>query len=481
MSRKRKRSSSVTKKPPKRVRQSAPRTDDEDLSTPAADCQSTLASSLATSHPNEQNRESDLLRIPVELLEHVAEHLDASDFGSLRLACKEVAERVDHVFANKFFSERCFLTSDITSLATLLQISGHESYSKSMRRIWLCPARLRRLPSFPKALEDRSQRRKRRELRRQHDEMLREEDALYCNYILAHILTAVFLNFKGTGNLPNISFASGQSSTVSKSHNVSEPRPWGLTNLQTITASPYPLQMRESAHDPDLFLALVEAEYCSEEMQIGRCDQYELPMSAFSVPVESFPGANLRRLELSLSATTGDYDDDEQFVHSPYRREEVLGFATFIAHASNLEHLTLYLEPLYDYAWQDGEDEFEEGTSRLRTDLFHSIASKSYLDGTPIPLESDGILLPKLKSIDLRYHQISLGSLLEFCSDRKDTLESVKLRNIVDMDADLRHDSIAGRILTAVEGESDIRCKNIEVSGSCYSGGGWLDLMYYRS
>lgn len=411
----------------------------------------------------------------------MAEHLDAIDFECLRLACKEVAERVDYAFANKFFSDRCFLMLNITSLATLHQISAHESYSKSMRRIWLCPAQLRRLPCFPEALEDRSQRRERRELRRHHDKLLREEDALLHGYVLALILKAIFLNFKDTGNLPNISMASGLSRTVSEPRNVSEPRPWGLTRLQTITGSPYPLQRGRSSHDLDLFLALVEAEYGAEDMQIGRCDEYELPMLAFSVPVESFPGANLRRLELSLSATTGDYDDDEQFVHSPYRREELLGFATFIARANNLEHLTLHLEPLYSGAWEDGEDEYEPETSRLRADLFHSIASKSYLDGTPIPLESDGILLPKLKYIDLRYHQISLGSLLEFCSDRKDTLESVKLKNIVDLDADLRHDSVAGRILTAIEAESDIRCKNIEVSECCYSGTGWHDLMYYMS
>lgn len=44
------------------------------------------------------------------------------------------------------------------------------------------------------------------------------------------------------------------------------------------------------------------------------------------------------------------------------------------------------------------------------------------------------MVLPKLKSIDLRYHQIKLKQPLSFCSERKDDLESVRLFNILDVE-----------------------------------------------
>jgi hypothetical protein len=149
-------------------------------------------------------------------------------------------------------------------------------------------------------------------------------------------------------------------------------------------------------------------------------------MSVFSICICEFPCANLQRLELSLSIPENDYDDTLAYVNCPIRREDIFGFATLMARAKNLEHLLLRLASILHpgHTWIGG---IEPDTSQLRMDVFHSIATKSYMDGTPIALETDGMLLPKLKSIDLQYQQIRLSQLLKFCSERKHTLERVRL------------------------------------------------------
>ena len=124
-------------------------------------------------------------------------------------------------------------------------------------------------------------------------------------------------------------------------------------------------------------------------------------------------------------------------------------------------------------------NEFDPELSALRADVFHSIVTKSYLDGKPIGLESDGMLLPKLKSIDLEHHQIDPKDLLKFCSERKTTLESVKLSRIADMDPDMdpdmEHGDNASQIRSAFGDDSS--SKDIVVERS-YTGYGWFDIMW---
>ena len=218
----------------------------------------------------------------------------------------------------------------------------------------------------------------------------------------------------------------------------------------------------------------VESKHEAEELQIGRTC-YALPTAVFRLLIGKFPSAKLRSLELTVSTVTTEYDVEFQYVNCPQRRNEVPGFATLFAGAHTLEHLLLHLEPIRSFPWGILVNENGPGMSSLRADVFHSIVSKSYLDGKPIGLELDGMLLPRLKSIDLKYHQIDPKDLLKFCSERKNTLESVKLSRIVDMDPDVEHIDFIDRIRSAIGDDSS--SKDIVVESS-YTGGGWFDIRW---
>ena len=231
-------------------------------------------------------------------------------------------------------------------------------------------------------------------------------------------------------------------------------------------------------HHTDLFLGFLESGHETEELQIG-LRECELEMSVFSSSIREFPCANLRSLELSLSIPENDYDDTLAYVNCPIRRENIFGFATLMARAKTLEHLLLHLAPVYHlgHAWVGGFGGMEPDTSELRMDVFHSLATKSYVDGTPIALETDGILLLKLKSIDLHFHQIRLSQLLEFCSERKHTLEKIRLSNMIDASESLEHEDVASKIPAAI-GASQKPTSKVEASENCYTGRGWMDLLW---
>jgi hypothetical protein len=228
-------------------------------------------------------------------------------------------------------------------------------------------------------------------------------------------------------------------------------------------------------HHTNLFLGLLESGYETEELQLELRED-ELEMSVFRSSISDFHCANLRCLELALSIPEYDYDEELAFANCPIRRGDVFGFATFMARANNLEHLLLHRAPVFTlgHPWTG---KVEPDTSQLRRDVFHCIATKSYLDGTLIALKTGGILLPKLKSIDFQFHQISLRQLMNFCSEQKHTLERVRLSNVVDTTETLEDEDVAREIQAAI-GASLKTSSHVEASQNCYSGRGRMDLLW---
>lgn len=361
--------------------------------------------------------------------------------------------------------------SDQQSLFTLWQISRHEKYSKSMKRIWLCPARLRPLHYDSERIDDRILRHERRELKRWHNQLLRKEGEFYRRGYLVRFLRKIFLNFKRAGNFPKLRL------WAPSEEDDFQPRPCGWSRLQVITRYVQPVKHDLEHNHIALFTAVEKSGFATEELQVGQrgC---EVPMNVFEM--SDFPCANLRSLELRISIPHDHYDQNEAhgFTDDPFRRPDMKGFAIMMALSRNLEHLLLHLSPVFNLgAWGAWNDEGNSDTSKLRADVFHSIATGNYLDGTPIPLKTDGMILPKLKSIDLKYHQISLDQMLKFCSDRRDTLENVKLDNIVEMTADSKHHDVADQLKLAIA--TDLKPNgHIEVGEETYSGSAWFELLW---
>ena len=85
-------------------------------------------------------------------------------------------------------------------------------------------------------------------------------------------------------------------------------------------------------------------------------------------------------------------------------------------------------------------------------------------------------MLPKLKSLDLAYHQIDLQFLLKFCGERRKTLERVQLARIVNSNPRLECSDIADRLQKVLGGTGNAV---IDASERCYTGHGWYDLVSY--
>lgn len=118
-----------------------------------------------------------------------------------------------------------------------------------------------------------------------------------------------------------------------------------------------------------------------------------------------------------------------------------------------------------------------EDANEFRADVFHCLATGKYLDGKPIRLPAGSEMLPKLKSIELRYHQISFMQLLGFCSSRLDMLEGVTLMNTVDRNVGAVHVDVDGQIIAALPGTPSLWAYVNE--DTTYTGNGRADLTEY--
>ena len=80
----------------------------------------------------------NLLTIPPEITELIAEEVEIYDLLPLRLVSRETAQRVLRTFVKTHFTKRAFILGNEESLRTLLSIAEHEIFAPSLERIDLC-------------------------------------------------------------------------------------------------------------------------------------------------------------------------------------------------------------------------------------------------------------------------------------------------------------------------------------------------------
>ena len=84
------------------------------------------------------NSRHNILTIPHELLERIADYVDLSDLFALRLINKECTARVLRVFKKRYFAGRAFLIYSEDSLRNLLDLTRHEDFGPAVRKLALC-------------------------------------------------------------------------------------------------------------------------------------------------------------------------------------------------------------------------------------------------------------------------------------------------------------------------------------------------------
>lgn len=78
-----------------------------------------------------------LRRLPPEVMEEVANHGPAQDLASLRLACREMNDKVIRAFTKECFTDMTFLVQFRRSMQVLETVSEHPIFSKSLKRVRL--------------------------------------------------------------------------------------------------------------------------------------------------------------------------------------------------------------------------------------------------------------------------------------------------------------------------------------------------------
>lgn len=94
--------------------------------------------SIADATNTETASSHNILTIPLELFERIADEVDGKDLLTLRLVSKETDQKMFRTYLNLHFTERAFLLSSMESLYTLIAIAEHEPFAKSLRRLDLC-------------------------------------------------------------------------------------------------------------------------------------------------------------------------------------------------------------------------------------------------------------------------------------------------------------------------------------------------------
>ncbi|KAK4950607.1 hypothetical protein LTR10_010600 [Elasticomyces elasticus] len=104
---------------------------------PGAKCKHGTANVEDDQHATTKGGEA-FLALPVELVELIAANLTRNEQATLRATCRELAAKMQRLFASSFRSMR-FLLSDAWSMNALVDISRHPIFSKTLKSIRLAP------------------------------------------------------------------------------------------------------------------------------------------------------------------------------------------------------------------------------------------------------------------------------------------------------------------------------------------------------
>ena len=161
---------------------------------------------------------SYLIRLAPELIEWIGEFIPSSSRGLLilRILNKDMLAKTQDVVARTYFSDRAFLIYYPPSLHTLYEISQHPVFFKSMKCIQLSVAKVqtsrddyrwRKAWAALRLPDERTPRRKRedhRAFRRNHQQLLKAQNAFIAAHMDARYMFQILCNFKDVGNIPEI-------------------------------------------------------------------------------------------------------------------------------------------------------------------------------------------------------------------------------------------------------------------------------------
>ncbi|KAK3698640.1 hypothetical protein LTR37_016868 [Vermiconidia calcicola] len=368
-----------------------------------------------------------LLTLPCELIEWIAESIPADKSHSLldfRLTCREISAQTQSVVARRYFSDRSFFISDKRSLHVLYEISEHETFAKSMRRIDFSFAvpldswtdyRERSYflnENIPPLVQPRgrTERARHREYRRNQEELRKELGAFVRRESDLVYLIHILFNFKDVGNIPSIS-ATGETFGDRGSSNP----PWGYQRLYQLSGYKRCVEVTTLCDYQFTLLhtAILETGFPVRDLVLGHSD-FGVTAGMFLLHSDSSPYASLRSLRLTLAY---DRRIDEEDLQRPKQIPLHFVLAKFFLEARNLDELALSTE--YCRA----------GLSGHNTAFWSLIAppKAKEAEGPPVTFE-------KLRALELNGQRLPFKNLLGFVASVRPTLISLTMCEVHALD-----------------------------------------------
>lgn len=88
-------------------------------------------------HPHAGSKHN-LLTIPLEMFERIAEFAEPRSLLSIRQVNREAGEKVKRIYVEEHFTKRAFLLWDEDSVGTLMDIAKHPVFGPAMKRVYIC-------------------------------------------------------------------------------------------------------------------------------------------------------------------------------------------------------------------------------------------------------------------------------------------------------------------------------------------------------
>ena len=352
-----------------------------------------------------------ILDLPMELVKWIVEDLGGGPRGLLRLrqTCKIICTKTQDLLTRKYFSDRAFFIGNEQSLHDLFEVSRHPVFAKSMQRVELS---LTRLPEPPKTeLPDRptmtqQERSKQRpQQRRQHANLIREDQDFRARGSGLNYLLSIFANFKTAGNVPAI-VATGEGFRFEGDiTSVGGYRRWhrqmGLD--RGVEVSPTSDRSYEI-----IYHAICKTGCPITSLELGHSD-FGVPPGMLALCIPGEPYANLRCLRLIL-APVAYRSSTSTTMTERNRSQRKLSFIRFFQQAGNLETLALGAEEEHNVPSGDHNTMFDVLGNAVRR-----------------PAESGRAPFQRLRILELDRQQVVFADLLRFLRATRTTLKLLKM------------------------------------------------------
>lgn len=317
-------------------------------------------------------------------------------------------------------------------MTTLLEITRHERFAKSIRRLRFERASTNvayfkaNLSSTLESLgivELEKEIRLREGIR--YCAQLKRAEERFVSRERFPLLIEALCNLKQANALHSVGFKSDLAHfdlrcthvPCDRSHLVSRIRPYGYARLAKLLGQSVPVETSSEDH-LDVYEALVLSELPVHCLTLGDGDNRSyLPASAFTNWPKYSAAGSLRSLRLhTYFAKESGWETIEQARLS--KLSHVRSFVGFMADASSLESLSLHIR-------RDVDDD-----RSYHSEAFLSLCRKLYPDGSAIEI-GRAKLFPKLKAFQLvDQRRLEIKALLSFLKEHSETLLDVRLSRI---------------------------------------------------